>query len=95
MANSRISNTIYIDTANDLLLDSVGSKVAGILFTSNGAGDEMVLKETSGGDPKVHLKIAAADQSQFFDFSTKNMVFSQGIYVATLSSGAVATLILG
>lgn len=95
MANSRTANTIYIDTAANQVVELTNVKVSGILFTGGSPNDAMILKEMSSGPIKLKIQAASADDTKYFDFSQNNLVFSQGIYVDTLSSGAVATLIIG
>lgn len=93
MANARTGNIIYIDTTSNQITTDLNLKVASILFTSSGAGDALELRESSSGTTKVYIKNATANNTEQFIFETP-IVFSQGIYVQTLSSGAKAILVL-
>lgn len=95
MANARIANTIYIDTAGEQILDLTNVKVAYIVFTTDSMADSLELKETASTGVKLLLKGALADNSYYFDFSANNILFSQGVYVSAISAGAKATIVLG
>lgn len=92
MANARLSNKIYID-ATGVVVAQGPVKVAQILFTPNIADDQIILRETASGDDCVILRGATAKNTMHFDFRDCPMVFQNGIYVQTLSSGAKAVLI--
>jgi hypothetical protein len=95
MANVRLANTVYLDTASTLVVDTINTKVAGIIFTSDNVGDVLELAESSTSGLKLTIKAKDADKTDYYDFSDNKLVFSQGIYVTTLTSGAKATLVLG
>lgn len=93
--NTQNGNTFYVDTASSVLTSNKNIKVVGIVFTSNGAGDNMVLRDGSvSGAIKLSVKNGAADDSQQLEFEIKPMLFPNGIYVDTLDTGAVATIII-
>lgn len=91
MANVRLGNKVYVDSTGAAVESRV--MVAYILFTANTALDEMVIKETSDGDPILYLRAATAKNTMMFDFSRKPLVFENGIYIATITSGAKATFV--
>jgi len=92
VANSRSGNIFYVDSTGELTTDS-SIKLIGILFTTDNANDALVLRESSGGTNKLSIKHVTADDTKFIDLSTTPILFARGIYVTTLTSGAVATLI--
>jgi hypothetical protein len=91
MANSRLGNKIYIEATGSIA--TVPIKVAYILFTPDAANDQLILRETSNGADCLILRAATVKDTRMFDFSRKPIVFQNGIYVQTLSSGAKAVLI--
>lgn len=93
MANARSGNIIFIDTASSQITSDLNLKIASILFTSSSAGDALELRESSSGSTKVYIKNGTANDTAQFIFETP-IVFSQGIYVQTISSGAKAILVL-
>lgn len=95
MANTVQSGTVYIDT-NSAQVYTKKAKVSYIIYTTSGAGDQIVLRDGDGSsDPlKLSLKGAAANSTYTFDFSTTPIIFQDGIYVSTLSASSVATLVL-
>ncbi len=92
MANVEIANTWYVDATGQLTTNK-NTLVAGIVLTSNGAGDVIILKESSSSGTKVKVAAQAANQTVHLDLSDAPMVFANGIYVDTLTASAVATLI--
>jgi hypothetical protein len=95
MANTSQSGTVYIDT-NDAQVFSGRCKVAYILHTSDNANDAIVLRDgtTSGAPIKISLKNPTADGTMAIDLSGSPILFQTGIYVSTLTSGSVCTLVL-
>jgi hypothetical protein len=91
MANSVQGNKIYID-ATGTVADS-RTKVAYILFTPGAANDQLILRETSGGSDIFYIRSATANETMRFDFALAPLVFNNGIYVQTLTSGAKAVLV--
>jgi hypothetical protein len=91
MANARIANKILIDSTGIVVETAV--KVAYILFTPNTANDEILIRETASGEDCFYLRGAVAKQTNIYRFETCPIVFSNGIYVQTLTSGAKAVLI--
>lgn len=95
MANNVQSSTVYIDT-NSAQVYAKKALVAYVIYTSSGAGDQIVLRDgNDGSDPiKLSLKVEAANSTQVFDFSRKPIIFQDGIYVSALSASSVATIVL-
>lgn len=93
MANSRSANIIHCDTATAAASTDLNLKVAELLFTTDNANDAFELRETSGGSSKITVKHATADDTKHIQFQTP-IVFSQGIYVQSLSAGAKLMIIL-
>jgi hypothetical protein len=92
VANARSGNVFYVDATGELTTDS-SIKVIGILFTTNAANDQLVLRESSGGSNKINIKHVTANDTKFIDLSSTPILFSRGIYVSTLTASATATLI--
>lgn len=91
MANAIRGNKIYIDSTGAVSTQRV--KVAYVLFCPNNNGDEVALRETSSDVNIFHLHGETAKKPVFLDFSANPMVFNNGLYVQTLSSGAVCVII--
>lgn len=91
MGNTRLSNKIYIDSTGEVIDTTV--KIAAILFTPDAAGDQMVLRETQDGADIFIVRGAVAKDTLMFHFNDIPMVFQNGIYVQTLTSGAKAVLV--
>lgn len=95
MANEFNSNTLYIDTASTAALTRKNIRVSYITFTSSGAGDNLILKDTDGsGALKISIKNAVANDTITLSFDENPLVFPNAIYIDTLTSGATATLVL-
>lgn len=94
MANIRNSNTAYVDSGSSLIVPDANVKLAYVIFTSSSAGDSIVLRDGgSSGALKLKIKNGVATDSRTHRFDAVPMVFPNGIYVDTISSGATATLI--
>jgi hypothetical protein len=95
MANTVQSGSIYIDT-NSAQVYSKPARVAYIIYTSSAAGDTLTLRDGDAGtDPlKITIKNPTNTNTIFFDFSKVPLRFQDGIYVSTLSTSSIATLIL-
>lgn len=91
MANHRSSGKVFIDSTGSVTDQTI--LVSSILFTPNAANDELLLRETSAGDDCIYLRSATAKTTMQFDFSLKPIVFQNGLYVQTITSGAKAVLI--
>ncbi len=93
MGNVRSANSIYVDAAGDAVIDQ-NVKLVYIVFTANGAGDELILRDgSSSGALKMAIKNDVADSTNMYEFDVVPVVFTNGIYVDTISSGATATLV--
>lgn len=93
MANTRNGNTWHVDSAGTLTTDK-NVKVSHILFTSSGAGDSIVITDASGGNDKITLKQATANDTKQFEFEQSPLVFPNGIHITSLSTGAKAVLVI-
>lgn len=91
MANTTAGNKMYVDSTG--LLTDVRTTVTQILFTPDSANDQIVLRESASGPDVFLLRGAVAKNTLQFDFSIKPVVFPNGIYVQTLTSGAKAVII--
>lgn len=94
MANVRNSNSIYVDTASDLVSSDQNVKLTHVVFSSSAAGDTIKLRDGAVDGPvKLVIKNGLANDTKTHRFDIVPIVFPTGIYVDVLSSGAVATLI--
>lgn len=93
MANAVTGNKIYVDTTGSVTTSR--KLVKGILFTPAAINDQMVLREESTGPDALRLRGATANQTSFYDFSQCPLIFTNGIFIQTLTTGAVATIITG
>lgn len=91
MANAVTGNKIYLDATGAVTTSR--KKVAYIVFTPDASNDQLILRETSGGANCISVRGATAKDTMVLDFSARPIVFNNGIYVQTLTSGATATLI--
>jgi len=92
-------NTVYIaadgsGTTPGAVTIDVNKKLKMVIFTPDAANDNLVLQETSGTSVLLNLKAATAKDTVIFNFSDNPIVFPTGVYCATLSANATATLIL-
>lgn len=92
MANVIRGNKILLDTAS-AAVTTQRTKVAYILFTPNAANDELALKETASDDVCFYIRGAVAKQTQIYRMAEVPVLFNNGIYVETLTSGAKAILV--
>ena len=93
MANARVGNTIHIDSTGSVTTDR-NTRVVGIFFTPDANNDEVMLYETSGGPMKLHLRSSVGKLSQFYRLVDMPIIFGNGIYVGTITSGAHVCLIV-
>ena len=91
MANARLGNKIYVDATG--AVSTQRTKVAYIVFTPDAANDQMILRETASGTDCIKVRSSTAKETHILDFSNAPLVFNNGIYVQTLTAGAVATLV--
>jgi hypothetical protein len=92
VANARIANKIYIDSTGSVLAEGP-VRIAYILFTPSAANDQIVLRESASGSDIFFIQEKDAKQTHEYDFSLVPMIFTNGLYVQTLSSGAKAVII--
>lgn len=90
--NVRTGNKIFIDSTG-VAVATGPVKVAYILFTPNAANDELLLRETSGGADCFYLRGATGKQTNIYRMAEIPLVFSNGIFVQTLTSGAKVVLV--
>ncbi len=93
MANQRLGNIIYIDATGSISTDR-NTRVIGIILTTAGAGDEVILTEASGGAPKLALKHATDEDSNHIDLNNSPVIFGTGIYCSAIASGMKVMLIV-
>lgn len=93
MANSRLGNIIYIDTAGSISTDR-NTRIIGMIFTTAGAGDEVILRESSGGADKISIKHATDEDSKHIRLEQSPIIFGTGIYCQSITSGAKLMLIV-
>ncbi len=91
MANSIVGNKIYIDSTG--LVTEDRQLVVHALFTPAAADDKVILRETSSGSDVIILQCATAKDTKHFSFELIPMLFGNGIYVQTITSGAKLTLV--
>lgn len=91
MANVIRANKILIDSTG--LVTSTRTKVAYILFTPNAANDELAIRETASDSDCFYIRGVTAKQTEIYRLAETPLVFGNGIYVQTLTSGAKAVLI--
>lgn len=92
MANEQNGNTFYI-VATGALTTNKGTRVSHVVFTPDAAFDQLVLKDTdNSGAIKLNIKGAVAKQTIDLQLLSP-IVFPGGVYVATLTSNATATLV--
>ncbi len=90
--NTRTGNKIFIDSTGVAV--TIGPvKVAYILFTPNTALDELTLRETADGNDCFYLRGAVAKQTNIYRMPEVPLIFQNGIFVQTLTSGAKAVIV--
>jgi len=92
VANTRQGNKIYVDSAGALI--TTRAKVSYIFFTPDTANDVLILRETATGMDILKIQGSTAKTTLLFDLVHGPLVFQNGIYVQTITSGATATLVL-
>lgn len=92
MANAQRGNKILIDTAG-LVANSTRSKVVYALFTPAAAGDSVVLRESASSADIFVIAGAVAHDTKQFRFDQCPLVFGDGIYVQSITSGAKLLLV--
>lgn len=94
MANAQNSNSFYIDSTGSLTTIK-NQRVCSITFTAAAADDTIVLKDTdTSGALKIKVQAATAKQTFQIPFDPP-IVFPGGIYVSTITAGAIATIVTG
>lgn len=106
MANIQNGNTFYVDAASSTTagtyVQAKDVKVLAIYFTGTGAGDSVVIHDlksfTDGGTPaagalKIKVTTDAANKPIHLDLGDTPVRFPNGIWIASITASAVATLI--
>jgi hypothetical protein len=94
VANTRLGNIIYIDTASEQVSTDRNSRIIGLIYTSSGAGDQVVLRESSTGADKIAIKNGVANDTKHLRMEESPIIFGAGIYVQSISSGSKLMLIV-
>ncbi len=104
MANARSSNTFRVDTVSNSgtansWVDSTGTKLRGILFTSAAAADSITVNDLSAssvaaGAVKFTVTNLNATDTKFINLQECPIVFPNGVWISALSASSTATLIL-
>lgn len=104
MANVRSGNSFYVDSASSAnssqsYIAQTQTLVTEIVFTSNATGDALVICDVAPGTTpaqganKITVKNNLANDTKVLRFYDTPVLFPNGIWIASISSGAVATLI--
>jgi hypothetical protein len=93
LANKKTTGTWYIDATGALTTEK-NQKVSYVIITAGGGVATVELQESDTGSNKYTFKNANSNSTQVLDFSSKPLVFSQGIFVKTLTSGASVMLVM-
>lgn len=91
MANVRVGNKIMIDSTGTVLTNPI--RIVHILFTPDAANDQLVLREESGGSDCFFIRGVTAKQTEMYSFLDCPLIFSNGLHVQTLTSGAKAVIV--
>lgn len=91
MANAQRGNKILIDSTGQVTTSN--TKVVHALFTPGSAGDEVVLSEAEGDADIFVIRASAAKNTLHFRFEVRPLLFPNGVYVSSISSGAKLSLI--
>lgn len=95
MANTRNTNTFYIDTQYSVATDELkipNLKVPYIIVTASTAPGTLVLTDSAGAT-KIKIATATANETKIVDLRRNPIVFPTGIRATTLTN-CVATLII-
>lgn len=94
MANVQNGNSAYVDSTGQLTEGR--TLLSAIVFTPAAADDQLILKDDdTNGSLKIAIQAATAKQTVIIDLSNTPLLFPNGVYVSTITSGAIATLISG
>ena len=95
MANVRCGNSIYVDSTGAITGSDKNVKVAYITLTSKLAADSITIKDSgTSGALKLTFKSALADDTKYFDFSRKPLLFPNGLYISAISANCTAMIVL-
>jgi hypothetical protein len=90
MANAQNANTFYIDATG--ALNTRRTSVYYVVVTATAANAILELVTSGNDTKKANLRVATSGDSAVFDFTSKPILFPDGVKVGTLTN-AVATLI--
>jgi hypothetical protein len=90
MANATNGNTIYIDTTGDVTTKK-NVRVPYVTVSASSANAVLLLSDPDGTN-KIDLRVAAAGETQLFDFSEQPLLFPNGIKAETVTN-AIATVV--
>lgn len=90
MANDRVANSHYVDTADVLSMSQ--AIVKGVIVTATAANAVFVLSSADGTKVKLDLRVATSGESRHFDFSNSPIVFSTGIKAHTVTNAIVTVI---
>lgn len=94
MANVRSGNTWYLDTSDSSLPES-NLRLSGLILTATTDSEVVVADDISSASFPERLSVRAlANTTVQIRLEDTPVVFSQGIRVKTLTSGAKVTLLL-
>jgi hypothetical protein len=91
MANAIRGNKIYVDTTGEITTKR--QIVTTILFTPDSNNDQIVIREISSDVDIMKIRGSIAKQTIQLRFDAAPLVFGNGIYIQTLSTGATAVLV--
>lgn len=94
MANTRSSNTFYIDTQYSGASDELAIKNLKVLYvivTATAASAVLALSDS--GTAKVNLRVATSGETSVFDFSNAPILFATSVRPTTLTN-AIATVVI-
>lgn len=92
MANVQSSGSYYVDSTGSLTTTK-NIRVSQIIFTAAAGNDQMILRTDGVAGPlKIKVRAATANDTMTIPFNPP-LIFPAGIYVDTITSGALATII--
>jgi hypothetical protein len=94
MANTLRANTFYIDGTSGTL-SRRNARVIGVIVTTSAANAVLAIKDTTVAGTVLSLKVAAAGQSQHFDFSASPIQFPNGIEASTVTNCEAMVILEG
>jgi hypothetical protein len=105
MANIQSANCFYVDSASSASVAASYVQLTPVLvtcitFTSSAAGDSVVICDMAPGSTptqgpnKITIRNGVASDTKTVRFSPGNLLmFANGVWIASISAGATATLL--